>query len=116
LKAALRAWPLRTGEKLLLEYVLLAGENDSDDDAARLADFAAGLRANVNLIPLNEHDQTTHKASLRVDAFFAALVARGCLVTVRANRARDVRGACGQLVQDDAPALTPPWRPPTPST
>ena len=102
LKQALRAWPLRNGEKLLLEYVLLAGENDSLDDAARLADFASGLRCNVNLIPLNEHDKTAHKAphDERVGAFFDALAQRGCLVTVRANRARDVRGACGQLVQE----------------
>ncbi len=102
LKQALLAWPARRGEKILLEYVLLAGVNDSDDDAARLAEFAQGFRHNVNVIPLNEHGATSMRAPSdeRVLAFSRALSARGCLATVRQNRGRDVRGACGQLVQD----------------
>ena len=107
LKRTLLEYPFRTGEKVLLAYVLLQGENDSDDDAARLADFAAGLPANLNLIPLNEHALTTHKApdDHWIDAFSARLYkelqARGFrgVLTTRNNRGRDVSGACGQLVQ-----------------
>ncbi|HEY1097371.1 MAG TPA: 23S rRNA (adenine(2503)-C(2))-methyltransferase RlmN [Myxococcota bacterium] len=107
LKQTLVAYPFRPGEKVLLAYVLLQGENDTDDDAARLADFAAGLPANVNLIPLNEHALTTHKAP--DDAWIASFSARvydelkardfGGVLTTRNNRGRDIRGACGQLVQ-----------------
>ena len=108
LKKTLLDYPYRAGEKVLLAYVLLQGENDSDDDAERLADFAAGLPANVNLIPLNEHSLTTHKApdDRWIAAFSArlyeALKAREFtgVLTTRNNRGRDIRGACGQLVQD----------------
>ncbi len=107
LKACLQRFPFRRGEKVLLAYVLLRGENDSVDDAERLADFAAGLPANVNLIPLNEHAHTTHKApdDEWIQSFsahlYAALQTRGFqgVLTTRNNRGRDIRGACGQLVQ-----------------
>jgi 23S rRNA (adenine2503-C2)-methyltransferase len=109
LKAALQAFPFRRGEKVLLAYVLLRGENDSVEDAVRLADFAAGLRANVNLIPLNEHDRSDHRAPDDdwVATFgrhlYDALSARDFrgVLTVRNNRGRDARGACGQLVQGE---------------
>ena len=119
LKAALQAFPFRRGEKVLLAYVLLRGENDSVDDAVRLADFAAGLRANVNLIPLNEHDRSSHRAPDDdwVATFgrhlYDALDAhdfRGVL-TVRNNRGRDARGACGQLVQGEARRRRPATAP-----
>jgi 23S rRNA (adenine2503-C2)-methyltransferase len=102
LKDALAAFPLRRGEKILLEYVLLRGENDSLEDADRLAEFARGLRCTVNLIPLNEHARTAHRApdDAWVSSFFDRVASQGQLVTVRANRGRDVRGACGQLVQE----------------
>lgn len=107
LKSALLRFPFRRGEKVLLAYVLLRGENDSDDDAARLAEFASGLPANLNLIPLNEHEGTAHRAP--DDAWserfarrlYEALKARSFrgVLTTRHNRGRDIRGACGQLVQ-----------------
>jgi 23S rRNA (adenine2503-C2)-methyltransferase len=101
LKATLLALPVRPGERILLEYVLLRGENDTDDDAARLADFARGLSHNVNLVPLNEHGLTSHRAPDDgwVRRFAEKLESAGCLCTVRKNRGRDIRGACGQLVQ-----------------
>ncbi len=108
LKACLERFPFRRGEKVLLAYVLLRGENDSVDDARRLADFAAGVPDNGNLIPLNEHAQTSHRApdddwihtfSARL---YEALNERGFrgVLTTRNNRGRDIRGACGQLVQE----------------
>ncbi len=101
LGAALRAYPTRTGERILLEYVMLRGVNDTMEDAARLAAFAQGISHNINLVPLNEHDLTTHRAtgSDTVLAFAAELKRLGCLYTIRKNRGRDVRGACGLLVQ-----------------
>lgn len=101
LRATLTAYPLRRGEKILLEYVLLRGVNDTEEDAARLAAFARGFRHNVNVIPLNEHPSAPFSAPDDdwVLRFARRVTELGCLCTVRNNRGRDVRGACGQLVQ-----------------
>ena len=101
LREALLRFPLRHGEKITLEYVLLRGINDADEDAQRLASFALGLRHNVNVIPLNAHPGTAFVApdDDAVERFARRLTELGCLCTVRKSRGRDVRGACGQLVQ-----------------
>jgi 23S rRNA (adenine2503-C2)-methyltransferase len=102
LRSALLAFPLRSHEKITLEYVLLAGENDGDDDAARLAAFATGMRHNINVIPWNPFTDGdfARPDDARTMAFVARLRDAGCLVTVRKSRGRDVAGACGQLATD----------------
>ena len=97
LRAALSAIALRPHEKLLVSYVLLAGENDTDEDAERLAAWANGLRAVVNVIPWNPVAGAAFRASERAASFAALLRARGLVVTVRKNRGRDANAACGQL-------------------
>ena len=102
LKAALLRFPLRPRERITIEYVLLAGVNDFDDDAVRLSDFCAAFPHNINLIPFNEHPLANFRAptEARVERFARALLARKkTLVTVRRSRGRDVQAACGQLVQ-----------------
>ena len=99
LREALARWPRRPHEKLTLEYVLLAGENDSLAHAERLAAWVGDLRSVVNVIPFNAWDGGGFREpSPEVVARFAArLHELGCLVKVRKNRARDARGACGTL-------------------
>jgi 23S rRNA (adenine2503-C2)-methyltransferase len=99
LKAALLAYPLRQGERLTFEYVLLTGENDSPADARRLAGLLHGLRARVNLIPWNPFDAPGHaRPTLEtVETFRDALLGRGCDATIRFSRGEDVMAACGQL-------------------
>ncbi len=102
LRAALERYPLRPRERITVEYVLLAGVNDSAEDAARLADYCASFPHNINLIPFNEHPLAPYRAPSEraVDAFAQALLARRpTLLTVRRSRGRDVQAACGQLVQ-----------------
>ncbi|HVY25101.1 MAG TPA: 23S rRNA (adenine(2503)-C(2))-methyltransferase RlmN [Polyangiaceae bacterium] len=102
LRAALERYPLRPRERITVEYVLLAGVNDSPRDAERLSDFCQGFAHNINLIPFNEHPLTEFRApcEAQVDTFAKALLARRReLVTVRRSRGRDVQAACGQLVQ-----------------
>ena len=103
LRAALDAWGLAPGEKFLLEYVLLAGENDTPEDADRLADWLGELRRghNINLIRMNEHPASSFRqpAEASLQAFLDRLKERGCFVTVRKSRGRDVQGACGQLLK-----------------
>lgn len=103
LKAALLAYPLRPRERITVEYVLLAGVNDTPEDAQRLADFCADFPHNINLIPFNEHPCSSFRApsDASLNAFARALLARRpSLVTVRRSRGRDVQAACGQLLHD----------------
>lgn len=106
LRQALADWPLGRHERLLFEYVLLAGVNDTPEDADRLAAWLGDLRHrhNVNLIPMNEHAHADFRepAEERVQAFAARLRRHGCFISVRRSRGRDVQGACGQLVRRDA--------------
>ena len=103
LRQALDAWQLRPHEKFVFEYVLLAGVNDTEEDADRLAGWLGDLRHrhNVNLIPMNEHAHAPFRepVEMRIQAFAARLHEQGCFVTVRRSRGRDVQGACGQLVR-----------------
>jgi 23S rRNA (adenine2503-C2)-methyltransferase len=101
LRAALSRFPLRPRERITIEYVLLAGVNDSDDDAHRLADFCAPFPHHINLIPFNEHASSGFEAPSedRVNAFARSLLARRpTILSVRRSRGRDVGAACGQLV------------------
>ncbi len=102
LRDALARWPRRPHQKITLEYVLLAGVNDDDESADRLAAWTGDLRHVLNVIPFNEWGTTAspyREPSVdRIDAFVARLREHGCLVKVRRSRGRDVRAACGTLL------------------
>lgn len=97
---ACRRFPVAKRSRITFEYVLLAGVNDSLADARRLVKLLDGVKAKVNLIPLNAapgipFDRPTDAA---VDAFARTLADRGMTVSVRRSRGRDIRAACGQLI------------------
>jgi len=95
-----RRFPLAKRRRITFEYVMLAGVNDSDADARRLVEVLAGIRAKVNLLPLNEAAGIpfARPDDRRVDAFAKILASRGLTVSVRKSRGRDIRAACGQLI------------------
>jgi 23S rRNA (adenine2503-C2)-methyltransferase len=97
---ACRRFPLARRSRITFEYVLLAGVNDSPADARRLVKLLEGIRAKVNLIPLNAAAGIPFErpADAAVDAFGRILAARGMTVSVRRSRGRDIRAACGQLI------------------
>ncbi len=99
---ACRRFPLPKRSRITFEYVLLAGVNDSLEDAQRLGTLLDGIRAKVNLIPLNPAPGIPFErpSDRQVDAFAAALAARRITVSVRKSRGRDIRAACGQLIVD----------------
>ena len=99
LMKACREFQLPPRQRLTFEYVLLAGVNDSDDDAARVAELVQGLRAKINLIPYNSGPDLPYRAPPleRVLAFQQILHDRHVPVFIRISRGRDVMGACGQL-------------------
>lgn len=96
---ACREFPLRPGEKLTFEYVLLAGVNDSLAHARELARLVKTLPCKINLIGWNPGPQlgfkTTSDADIR--AFQAELRDRGIANYLRLPRGRDIYAACGQL-------------------
>jgi 23S rRNA (adenine2503-C2)-methyltransferase len=97
---ACKRFPLNRRSRITFEYVLLAGVNDSPQDARRLAKLVAGVRSKVNLIPLNAAAGIPfHRPTDEVIDRFARTVAdRGVTVSVRKSRGRDIRAACGQLI------------------
>jgi 23S rRNA (adenine2503-C2)-methyltransferase len=101
LLAALRAFPLERGRRITFEYVMLAGINDSLDDARRLPRLLRGIPCKVNLIPLNPDERflAAYRApdERTIDAFAGVLAAAHLNVTVRWSKGRDVAAACGQL-------------------
>lgn len=99
LMRACREYPLRPRERLTFEYVLLAGVNDADADAARVADLVRGLPAKINLIPYNSGPELPYRAPPleRVLAFQQVLSERHVPAFIRVSRGQDVMGACGQL-------------------
>jgi 23S rRNA (adenine2503-C2)-methyltransferase len=96
---ACRAFPLKPREKLLFEYVLLAGVNDSDEDAARVVELLRGFPAvTLNLLPLNEAPGIAfRRPSAERVARFHEIASRSMLCYVRRTRGQDVFAACGQL-------------------
>jgi 23S rRNA (adenine2503-C2)-methyltransferase len=88
------------GIMLLNQAVLLAGVNDSLEDARRLAKLLAGVKSKVNLIPLNAAAGIPFErpADAAVDRFAKILAERDVMVSVRKSRGRDIRAACGQLI------------------
>jgi 23S rRNA (adenine2503-C2)-methyltransferase len=97
--AAMRMIPLQSGRKVTAEYVLLAGVNDSTEDALSLSRLFRGGRIKVNLIPYNPHEASPHRApeADAVDRFRNVLVAGGVQTIKRERRGADIRAACGQL-------------------
>jgi 23S rRNA (adenine2503-C2)-methyltransferase len=89
---------------LMIEYLMLAGVNDSAGDACALVAWLTGLNVHVNLIPYNPIDAAPQFASTDRagrDAFAAILKAAGVPTTIRYSLGADVAAACGQLVQHE---------------
>lgn len=99
LMEACRQFPLKKRSRITFEYVMLAGVNDTPADAKRLVKLLHGLKAKVNLLPLNEAQGIPYQrpSDDRVDAFAQILADAHITVSVRKSRGRDIRAACGQL-------------------
>ena len=99
LEAAAIGYFEEKGRRISIEWTMMDGVNDGDDQAEKLARIASRMRAHVNLIALNPTPLTAESASprLRIEAFAKLLERRGVNVTVRDTRGRDIDAACGQL-------------------
>jgi 23S rRNA (adenine2503-C2)-methyltransferase len=97
--AAVRCLPEARRNRVMFEYVMIAGLTDSIDDAYRLAASLHGLGSKVNLIPLNESPDIPYRRAAHADilAFQQVLLKARITTFIRKTRGIDVSGACGQL-------------------
>jgi 23S rRNA (adenine2503-C2)-methyltransferase len=96
--AACEAYHERKRRKVFVEYVMLAGVNDSFAQAAQLAQILDPRMFKVNLIPYNPTDSGfTGSSPKAIAAFREQLERHGLSATVRLTRGRDIDAACGQL-------------------
>lgn len=96
---AIKEYEETAKRRVTYEYLLLAGINDSLEDAEELAKLIKGTMGYVNLIPYNETKLCDYKRSSgnRVHAFLDKLTKLGVTATIRKEFGSDIDAACGQL-------------------
>jgi len=92
-------YKLKPRRKITMEYILLKGVNDSEEDALNLAVLLKPVRAKINLIPFNEYDGSHFKRPgvKVIDRFKEVLEKRNYTVIIRHSKGSDISAACGQL-------------------
>lgn len=96
---AVRYYFEKTGRRIIFEYSMIAGKNDTDECAMRLAGVVKGLACHINLIPLNyvKERGLAGSGKKNIYRFMAILEKQGVSVSVRRSMGGDIEGACGQL-------------------
>jgi len=89
------------GQKVYIEYVMLAGVNDSVENAAALAKILDPKMFKVNLIPYNPTGMYDGSGRDAIERFKSVLGKARVPTTVRLTRGRDIAAACGQLAAAD---------------
>lgn len=99
LKEALLEYPAPDRYGITFEYVMIFGTNDSIEDAQKLVSFLHGIKAKVNLIPMNHFPGNTMETSTakRIETFQSYLSDRSIPAPIRYSRGQDISGGCGQL-------------------
>ncbi|MCQ2603269.1 MAG: radical SAM protein, partial [Clostridia bacterium] len=89
----------KTGRRVIFEYTLIKGENDSDACANELAKITKGFPSHINLIRLNEVKENglTAPSEDATKLFLDKLTALNVSATIRRSLGNDIEGACGQL-------------------
>jgi len=96
---ACRYYVEKTGRRMTFEWALIAGENDTEEQAHKLGELLRGMLGHVNLIPLNPTAGYGGVPSSpeRVGRFRDVLSSYGVTSTVRVRRGIDIQAGCGQL-------------------
>ena len=97
---ACRALPLHGADRITFEYVMLAGVNDSLQDAKRLVKLLGDISCKVNLIPYNSFEPLgfSRPSDGQILDFLDILTSKGLSAFVRNSRGEDKMAACGQLL------------------
>ena len=104
LLAACRRYFVKTGRRISYEYALIAGVNDSAEQAAKLLALLKGQSCHVNLIPVNPVAETgfTRGSRKQAEQFRDILIGGGLSATIRRELGSEIDAACGQLRRNDA--------------
>ena len=96
---AIHIYQKKTKRRVMFQFCMMEGFNDSDQDARDLVRLLKGLNANVNLIEFNPHPGCEFKATPQseIGRFMDILMKGGIETTVRYRRGRAIKAACGQL-------------------
>jgi 23S rRNA (adenine2503-C2)-methyltransferase len=99
---ACRNYAFGSKHKVTFEYVMMAGINDSLEDAKRLVQIGSHVPCKINLIPYNEYPRSPYKrpSEENIRTFFKYLADRHFQVNIRYSKGLDVMAACGQLCVD----------------
>jgi 23S rRNA (adenine2503-C2)-methyltransferase len=97
--AAADAYARDVGTPVQIEWTMLAGVNDSDQDVDELCALLQGVRGYINFIVYNPVDGLPFEAPPRerIVAIVRAVKSRGILATIRDSSGPDAEAACGQL-------------------
>jgi len=88
-----------TGRVITFEYTIIKGENDSLQDADKLAALAKEVHAKVNIIRCNAFPALGYEPCTGAQAlkFKKRVLAKGVVATIRRSKGADIMAACGQL-------------------
>jgi len=105
---AVKAFPVDTRKKVMFEYLVIKGKNDSIEAARKLLSLLNGIQAKVNLIYFNPYPGTTYQRPEVKDMlkFKDYLNERGLICTIRESKGLDISAACGQLKEKEANGST----------
>lgn len=93
------AFPIDSRKRVMFEYLMIDGINDSLECAKKLVALLNKIKAKVNLIYFNPHEGSLYKrpSKEKVEAFREYLLKKGLLCTIRESKGLDISAACGQL-------------------
>jgi 23S rRNA (adenine2503-C2)-methyltransferase len=99
LTAALDYYQNKRGRFITFEYILIAGVNDSPEQARPLGELAKRLKAKVNLIPYNTVEDLPWRRpdEATCEKFLSLLRQQKVVCTLRREKGHDIDAACGQL-------------------
>ncbi|MBI9012347.1 MAG: 23S rRNA (adenine(2503)-C(2))-methyltransferase RlmN [Clostridiales bacterium] len=99
LLAVCKKYTNSTGRRITFEYALIAGENDSKEEAENLGFILRNIHCHVNLIPINPVIEKSFKATSldNAKAFQTVLKRYNIEATIRRELGGDIDAACGQL-------------------
>lgn len=85
--------------RVTIEYILLGGVNDRDEDARALVKLLKKVPSKINLIPYNPYPggQYERPSNNAIDRFRNHLIKAGLTTVTRKTRGEDIEAACGQL-------------------
>ncbi len=108
LRECLDGYPLGRQRHITLEYVMLAGVNDREEDICSLLAFVNPARERLNLIQFNPYPGNPFLGSSKehMNAFAQRLISKGIRATVRRSRGEDIMAACGQLKAETSATQT----------